>query len=151
MGFSVSGSVAIISIGVLVAFGVMFPAVVDSGHQVSEAQSTQSERILEQQNTEITIDNATYDGTNLTVDVVNDGTVALDVGETDVIVDGHYAGLDPGATTVYPTLNKTDGDATTSVWLSGEVLEVTVAVDSRPDRVKVVTETGVADVRREIG
>lgn len=143
MGFSVSGSVAIISIGVLVAFGVMFPAVVDSSHQVSEAQSTQSERILDQQNTEITIDNATYDGTNLTVDVVNEGTVALDVEETDVIVDGHY--VTPDETTVYQSLNKTGGEATTSVWLSGEVLEVTVAVDPRPDRVKVVTETGVSD------
>ena len=150
MGFSVSGSVAIISIGVLVAFGVMFPAVVDSSHQVSEAQSTQSERILDQQNTEITIDNATYDGTNLTVDVVNEGTVALDVGETDVIVDGHYVDFEPEETTVYQTLNKSDGDATTGVWLSGEVLEVTIAVDSPPERVKVVTETGVSDVT-EVG
>lgn len=148
MGFSVSGSVAIISIGVLVAFGVMFPAVVDSSHQVSEAQSTQSERILDQQNTEITIDNATYDGTNLTVDVVNEGAVALDVEETDVVVDGHY--VTPDETTVYQSLNKTGGEAATSVWLSGEVLEITVGVDAQPDRVKVVTETGVSDATGEI-
>lgn len=143
MGFSVSGSVAIISIGVLVAFGVMFPAVMDSSQQVSEAQSTQSERILDQQNTQIHINATAYDAGTLAVDVVNEGTVALDVDETDVIVDGEY--VTPNATTVYQTSDKTDGDASTNVWLSGEVLEVVVELDSSPDRVKVVTETGVSD------
>lgn len=148
MGFSVSGSVAIVSIGVLVAFGVMFPAVIDSNQQVSEAQSTQSERILEQQNTEIHINDSSYDGTNLTVEVVNRGTVALDVGETDLLVDGEYAR--PNQTTVYRSLNKTDGETATDVWLAGEVLEVVVEIDTRPNRVKVVTETGVADRTEEV-
>lgn len=147
MGFSVSGSVAIISIGAIVAFGVMFPAVIDSSHQVSEAQATQSERILDQQNTAIRVDDAVYDGTNLTVTVVNEGTVALDIDETDVIVDGEY--VSPDATTVYRTLNKTDGDASTGVWASGEVLEIVVSV-ADPGRVKIVTETGVADSTREV-
>lgn len=147
MGFSVSGSVAIISIGAIVAFGIMFPAVIDSSHQVSEAQATQSERILDQQNTAIRINNSVYDGTNLTVDVVNEGTVALDIDETDVIVDGEY--VSPNATTVYQTLNKTDGDESTGVWVSGEVLEIVVSVED-PNRVKVVTETGVADSTEEV-
>lgn len=148
MGFSVSGSVAIISIGVLVAFGVMFPAVIDSSHQVGEAQSTQSERILEQQNTQVRINDSTYDGTNLTVTVVNEGTVALDVDATDVIVDGAY--VQPDETTVYRSPNKTDGDGSTNVWLAGEVLEVVVATDTEPNRVKIVTETGVADATEEV-
>lgn len=147
MGFSVSGSVAIISIGALVAFGVMFPAIIDSSHQVGEAQSTQSERILEQQNTQIRINDSTYDGTNLTVTVVNEGTAALDVDETDTIVDGAY--VQPDETTVYRSLDKTNGDGSTNVWLSGEVLEIVVAVDS-PNRVKIVTETGVADATEAI-
>jgi len=142
VGFSVSGSAAIISIGVLVAFGVMFPAVIDSSHQVSDAQSTQSERILEQQNTEIRINQSTYGSGNLTVEVVNEGTVALDVDETDLIVDGAY--LTPDNTTVYQSLDKTNGDTGTNVWLAGEVLELTVETDE-PDRIKVVTETGVSD------
>lgn len=147
MGFSVSGSVAIISIGALVAFGVMFPAVIDSSHQVSEAQSTQSERILEQQNTQIRINESTYDGTDLTVEIVNEGTVALDVNGTDVIVNGTY--VTPDNTTVYQTLDKSVGDTSTEVWLSGEVLEVVVSVDD-PNRVKVVTETGVSDATEEV-
>ena len=147
MGFSVSGSVAIISIGAIVAFGVMFPAVIDSSHQVSEAQSTQSERILDQQNTGIRINDSVYDGTNLTIEVVNEGTVALDIEETDVIVDGEY--VTPDATTVYQTLNKTDGDASTGVWLSGEVLEIDVEI-ADPQRVKIVTETGVADTMEAV-
>lgn len=138
---------AIISIGVLVAFGVMFPAVIDSSQQVSEAQSTQSERILDQQNTEIHINDTTYDGDTLTVTVVNAGTVALDVEETDVIVDGEYR--NPNGTTVYPTRNTTSGNTETEMWLSGEVLEIVVTVEN-PSRVKIVTETGVADSTREV-
>lgn len=148
MGFSVSGSVAIVSIGVLVAFGVMFPAVIDSNHQVSEAQSTQSDRILDQQNTEIHINDSSYDGTNLTVRVVNGGTVTLDVDETDLLVDGEY--VRPNETTVYHSLNTTEGEPSTDVWLTGEVLEFVVELDSRPDRVKVVTERGVADWTRGV-
>lgn len=148
MGFSVSGSVAIVSIGVLVAFGVMFPAVIDSNHQVSEAQSTQSDRILDQQNTEIHINDSRYDGTNLTVEVVNEGTVTLEVSETDILVDGEY--VTPNQTTVYRSTNTTDGKTTTDVWLASEVLEVVVELDSRPTRVKVVTETGVSDLTQEV-
>lgn len=148
MGFSVSGSVAIISIGVLVAFGVMFPAVIDSSQQVSEAQSTQSERILDQQNTEIHINDTTYDGENLTVAVVNEGTVSLNVEQTDVIVDGEYHS--PNVTTVYRTKNMTQGNTDTRIWLSGEVLELVVAVDSDPRRVKIVTETGVSEATMEV-
>lgn len=148
MGFSVSGSVAIVSIGVLVAFGVMFPTVIDSNHLVSEAQSTQSDRILDQQNTEIHINDSSYDGTNLTAEVVNKGTVALEVSETDLLVDGKYVA--PNETTVYRSLNKTSGDTATDVWLTGEVLELVVELDSRPARVKVVTETGVSDLTQEV-
>lgn len=150
MGFSVSGSVAIISIGVLVAFGVMFPTVIDSSHQVSDAQSAQSERILDQQNTDIRINQTSYDsGANeLTIEVVNEGTVALEVDETDVIVNGTYE--TPNGTTVYQTLDKANGDSSTNVWLSGEVLEIVVGADSKPGRVKIVTENGVADATEEV-
>lgn len=146
MGFSVSGSVAIITIGVLVAFGVMFPTVMDSSHQLSEAQASQSDRILEQQNTEIRINDSNYDGTNLTVTIVNDGTSTLAVDETDVIVDGQYTRSND--TTVYSSLNSTGGDGATNVWLSGEVLEIVVEYDTNPDRVKVVTTNGVSDIIR---
>lgn len=150
MGFSVSGSVAIISIGVLVAFGVMFPTVIDSSHKVSDAQSAQSERILDQQNTDIRINQTDYDSgaDELTIEVVNEGTVALEVDETDVIVNGTYE--TPNGTTVYQTLDKTNGDSSTNVWLSDEVLEIVVGADSKPGRVKIVTENGIADATEEV-
>ncbi len=141
---------AIIFIGVLVAFGVMFPAIVDSNYRVSDAQSTQSERILEQQNTDIRITNTTYDATSgeLTIDVVNDGTIALTVNETDVIVDGTYQSVP--ATTVYQGPAKQDGDTDTDVWLAGELLEITIDSGEEPGRVKIVTETGIADASEDI-
>lgn len=146
MGFSVSGSVAIIFIGVLIAFGVMFPTIMDSSQQLGDARSEQSDRLLEQQNTEIIIQNATYDsGANeLTVNVTNNGTVSLDINETDFLVDGEYR-------VVGGTDSSIDGDTTTEVWLPGEKLVVTItSVTSTPSRVKVVTENGVSDYTEAI-
>lgn len=141
MGFSVSGSVAIIFIGVLIAFGVMFPAIMESSQQLGDARSAQNDRLLEQQNTEVIIQNATYDSgaDELTVNVTNNGTVSLDINETDFLVDGEYRTVDGGDSSI-------DGDTTTEVWLPGEKLVVTItSVTSTPSRVKVVTENGVSD------
>lgn len=139
MGFSVSGSMAVILIGVLVAFGVMFPAVLGSSQQLGDAQAAQGDRILEQQNTDIAINETTYDAGeetfNVTVD--NAGTTDLDVETTDVLVDGTYR---------VPERTAVGGDGETGVWLPGETLRITVGnVSSQPGSVKVVTETGVAD------
>lgn len=150
MGFSVSGSTAIIFIGVLVAFGVMFPAVMDSNERMGDAQAGQSDRLLEQQNTEIRINRTQYDGgTNeLTVEIESEGTVALGVPKTDLLVDGQY--VEPDGTTVYESLDSQTGDANTTVWLAGEVLEVTASYDATPERVKIVTENGVSDATEEV-
>ena len=142
MGFSVSGATAIVFLGAVIAFGSAYPAVVDSTEAISQAQGEQSDRILEQQNSEITVETAAYDAGNdtVTATVSNSGTTALAVADVDVLVNGTYR---DGATV------EVVGNTETDVWLPGETLRVAVTGTSATAgdelRLKLVTGPGVAD------
>jgi flagellar protein FlaF len=143
MGFSVSGATAIVFLGAVIAFGSMYPAAVDSAEQVSTAQAEQSDRLLERQNTELSVLAGRYHAGNdtLTARVANNGTTALAVADVDVLVDGGYR---ENATVVAA------GSADSALWLPGETVTVTVegvtpASPGEPLRVKLVTGSGVAD------
>ncbi|WP_254830933.1 hypothetical protein [Haloglomus salinum] len=142
MGFSVSGATAIVFLGAVIAFGSAYPAVVDSTEAISQAQGQQSDRMLEQQNSELTVETATYYAGNdtLTANVSNSGTTALAVGEVDVLVNGTYR---DGATV------DVVGNSGSEVWLPGEVLRVEVSATPNTAgdelRLKLVTGPGVAD------
>lgn len=135
MGVSVSASAAIIFVGLFVSIGMVYPALANGYEQVQEAETDAADRELETKNTEISIANATYSSGTLTVEVTNDGTTALAVDATDVLVDGNYR-------TGFDSLT-VDGDPDTSLWLPGETLRVELSESTRPDRVVVVTEGGV--------
>ncbi len=142
MGFSVSGATAIVFLGAVIAFGSAYPAVVDSTEAISQAQGEQSDRILEQQNSEITVETAAYDAGNdtVTANVSNSGTTALAVADVDVLVNGTYR---DGATV------EVAGNGGSDVWLPGETLRVAVTGTSATAgdelRLKLVTGPGVAD------
>ena len=142
MGFSVSGATAIVFLGAVIAFGSAYPAVVDSTEAIADAQGQQSDRILEQQNSEITVETADYDAGNdtVTANVSNSGTTALAVADVDVLVNGTYR---DGATV------EVVGNTETDVWLPGETLRVEVTPTSATAgdelRLKLVTGPGVAD------
>lgn len=137
MGFSVSASAAIIFVGLVVAFTTVYPAVDNGFERVSAAREDSEDDLLATQNTAIELANVSYDGGNdtLTVEVNNTGSTALSLADTDLLVDNEYR---EGNTSV-------DGDAETDVWLPGETLTFEVSVSPAPDRVRVVTEHGVAD------
>ena len=142
MGFSVSGSAAIIFVAAFIGFGMFYSATANGFEQVTDAREDQQDRLLEQQNTGISIISATWnsDGNDeLVVAVNNTGSTTLSVSDTDLLVDNDYqAGFE---TTV-------DGDGSTDVWAPGTQLTITVtSLDSRPDRVKVIAENGIADTR----
>ena len=142
MGFSVSGATAIVFLGAVIAFGSAYPAVVDSTEAIADAQGEQSDRILEQQNSEITVETAAYDAGNdtVTANVSNSGTTALAVADVDVLVNGTYR---DGATV------EVVGNTETDVWLPGETLRVEVSATPNTAgdelRLKLVTGPGVAD------
>ncbi len=150
MGISVSASTAVVFLGVFIAAGTLYPAVSNGVEQVTTAQQQQGDRILAQQNTAINVTDATYNTTTgeLRVNATNDGTTALDLTETNLLVDGAPNSTENDFTTSIA------GDTGTTVWLPGETLNVSVdpgnagtSGETPPNRVQVVVEYGVSDAR----
>lgn len=140
MGFSVSGSAAIVFAGMFIAFGLFHAAASDSFERVTEARQAEGDTALDQQNTAIVIRSATYDnGTDqISLDVENTGASALSLNGTDVLVDNEYVtGWQSGATI--------GSDSDTDLWHPAETVTLTISATTRPDRVRVVTAHGVAD------
>jgi len=138
MGFSVSGSAAIIFAAMFVGFGMFHSATVNGFETVSDAQQDRTDRTLVQQNTAIEIWSATWDGGagELTVRANNTGSTELSVDEVDLLADNRYVrGYDTSV----------GGDGATNLWLAQETLEITVTIlDADPGRVKLITGPGVA-------
>lgn len=140
MGFSVSGSAAIIFVGLMVAAGIAIPPMIGSFGSLASAQGGQVDRGVDALNTEFEIDEAIYDdgAEELTVDVTNTGSTTLGIEGTDLLLDGEMPGQDNVTTAI-------NGDATVELWLPGETLSITVGnVDTVPDRVKIVVENAVS-------
>ena len=128
MGVSVSASTAIIVAGLFFAFTAFYPVAANGFDRVTDAQQGIQERSLERQNTEFAVTNATYDGSTLTVEATNDGSVGLVASDATLVVDNEY--VDVGGAVADTTV---DGDADTELWLGGET------------RVVLVVESGVRD------
>ena len=137
MGFGVSGSTAVIFLGVLIATGTLYTAAAGSAEQVSDARDTEQEELLDRRNTAIDVDSVVYNASNdtLLVTVTNDGSTTLSVEDTSLLVDNEY---------VVPNVTRVDGDTETDVWAPDQSLVFETSNDSTPDRVKVVAENGVA-------
>ena len=132
MGFSVSGSAAIIFIGLVVAAGIAVPPVVGSFGSLAGAQGEQVDRGIDALNTEFEIESAAYDDSSdkLTLELENTGSTTLSRAGTSVLVDGD---IKPGV-------------AGEGLWVPGETITITVdGVDPKPDRVKIVVENGIAE------
>jgi flagellar protein FlaF len=139
MGFSVSGSAAIIFAAMFIAFGMWHTTATNGFERVSEAQNDRADAALDRQNTDVAIDSVVLNATSneMQVNATNLGASTLSIEETDVLVDNdYYAEWRTDATV--------DGTPGTDLWLPGETLVFNITVSSA-DQVKLVTETGVAD------
>ena len=141
VGFSVSGSAAIIFVGVMVAAGIAVPSLVGSMGALADSQGEQVDRGIDALNTEFKITSATYNASgqeNVQVELKNTGSTTLSVNKTSVLVDGTIQrDADILSTDV-------DGEPDTTLWLPGQTF--TIEIDySSPNRVKVVTENGIAE------
>lgn len=138
MGFSVSGAAVIVFAGLFVAFGMFYSATANTQERVNDAEQDWRDDTLAQQNTDFEIVDASYYSSNesLIVRANNTGAVSQSVAETDLLIDNSYR--DSFAE------RSVDGDSTTDLWLPGEQLRYNVSLPSQPDRVKLVTETGVS-------
>jgi flagellar protein FlaF len=138
LGFSVSGSAAIVFVGLFLAFSTAYTASANGFERVADARSAVDEESLDRQNTAIAVTNATYDAGNdtLRVDATNEGATALRVDAVDVVVDNAYR--DDFAD------RRVAGNASTDLWLPGERLHLELTATERPNRVKLVSGPGVA-------
>ena len=140
MGFSVSGSFAILILASFIAFGTLHTAGANTFERVSDATKETYDDELDRRNTAIEVANVSYVDGQLEVNVTNNGTTALAVNDTDLIVDNDYQRHDDGDVDVQVV--ESPGS---QLWLPGQTLSFTVTTPDTPSRVKVVTEYGVAD------
>jgi flagellar protein FlaF len=139
MGFSVSGSAAIIFASMFIAFGMWYTATANSFERVSEAETAGADSALTDRNTHVEITSAEFANGTLTITVNNTGAEQLSLSDTDLLVDGRIVGD-------WQADNATvEGYGDTDLWMAGEELTITLSRSSQPARVKIVTETGVAD------
>jgi flagellar protein FlaF len=140
MGFSVSGSAAVIFAALFIAFGMWYTASANSFERMNDANSERTDAVRATSSSGVNITSATYNATTeaLTVTVENTGAAQFTLDGTDLLVDGEYRdGWQDNATV--------DGNAQTRLWMGSERVTLSVSLSSQPGRVKVVTETGVAD------
>ncbi|WP_135305672.1 flagellin [Haloarcula amylovorans] len=140
MGFSVSGSAALIFVAMFIGFGMFYSATANGFENVNDARDAQADRTLEQQNTAIGLTSAVYNTTtdSLNVTVTNTGSTELAVSDVDLLANNRY--LTGYRTTV-------EGDETTDLWLPEERLVINATgVTTDPGRVKLVTGPGVSAV-----
>ncbi|AKH97835.1 hypothetical protein [Halanaeroarchaeum sulfurireducens] len=149
MGFSVSASTVIVFIAAFASVGMLYTSAYNGFEAIDDATMDQQDRALATENTAINVTDSTHDtsGTtdyvNLTVE--NVGSTALHVSQTDILLNGN-----PVTSSATVTVSTDDGTLTTGsdgtdLWLPGETLSVSIHKNSTDPRVKIVTETGVAE------
>ncbi len=139
MGFSVSGSFALIAIATLIATGMFVTATSDAVELITDAEGKVNDVDLTMRNTAVEFGNVTHNasgGNTLVIEANNTGATTLSLAATDVIVDNELR-------TTFDT-RTVDGDASTDLWLPGETLRIELSITPPPDRVKLVTGPGVA-------
>lgn len=150
MGFSVSGAVALLAIGLIVTAGMVYGTAFDELGTFASIREENGDDLLRRQNTAINITNisltedVSQELATVTVDVENEGSVALSVNGTDILIDNEY--IQQNSSDV---LIEVEGDSSRDTWEPGETLHIEVTkakyFTSNPDRIKIITETGVAE------
>ena len=151
MGFSASGALVVLFIGLLVSASYLYPSLEASVDRTHDASDAAEARLLRVQNTDFTLDSAEHDPANetLMIRVTNTGTTTLTVARVDTLSAGVYVdavAFDGGATMaqVDSVLASPTGHEEPTLWLPGETLVFGWRESTNPDRVTVVTETGRA-------
>ena len=146
-GLATSASLLVIFVGFVLALGSLYSVTANTGERVAEAGNEQRDRHEAVALTRVNVTAATWDSADgdLTVRINNTGDTTLSVPAADTIVDGTYVGIED-----YERVEVAGHDS--DVWRPGEqlVLEDRDTVSTfatPPDRVKFVTEVGVADTR----
>jgi len=136
VGLSVSASFAILTIAFF--FGVA--ALVDTAFYSMDALMDSAEDIadarMEWARTHIALDNATFNGSKVLVNLTNTGSTVLDVKGVSVLVNGTYV--------EHNITNATVGGIATDIWSPNEKLRLELNITaSTSQRILVATGNGV--------
>jgi len=136
MGLSVSASFAIIAVAFF--FGVA--ALVDTAFYSMNALMEGAEDVagvrMEWGRTKIALDNATFNGTLVLVNLTNYGSTVLDVKGVSVLVNGTYVEQN--------IINATVEGKSSDIWSPNEKLRLELNMTASPsERVLVATGNGV--------
>lgn len=160
MGFSTSGAVIIILIGLLVAFSAIVPTVFDITDRTGDAFSAQNDQLRDQKNTAIAVvsfeptEDADGNVIGGTVNVTNDGSRSLSVDRTDLVVNGAYYPTDASDTETTTIIADNDERSSSDIWLPGTHLEIEIdnerleteyEIGGDDDRVRIATDRGIAE------
>lgn len=154
MGFSLSGSFALLLLAFFITAGMIIPTAATSLEGIRDAYRSSNDQSLHQGNSGIEITNATWvdpsvvDGDEyLAVNATNDGTTTLRVSNTDLLTDSVYQSDF--------SVREVEGDPDTDLWQPGERLYFesnSSTLDTNPldpgdapSRVKIVSDFGVSD------
>ncbi|WP_135362739.1 flagellin [Halosimplex halophilum] len=149
MGFSVSGSLVVVLLGLFVALSAYYGSVANAGERLHDARAAESDRIDGIADSDIAItglDVVTDPSCGIRVEVNNTGSTELLLSDTDLLLDNGYRTGWAGAAVVDGTANGSEPG--TDLWLPGERLTVEeTGLDAAPRSVKVVSGPGVAATR----
>jgi len=149
MGFSVSGSLVVVLLGLFVALSAYYGSVSNAGERLHDARSAVQERADRIADADIAITGisvVTEPSCGVRVAVNNTGSTRLRLSDTDLLLGNSYrTGWAEGAV-VDGTANGSEPG--TDLWLPGERLTVEeTGLDAAPRSVKVVSGPGVAATR----
>jgi flagellar protein FlaF len=140
VGFSVSGTFAIVFAGIFIVGSMLYGTAANNAERLQDATHEQRQQLDAVADTAVNVTDVQLlaGGCGVAVLVNNTGDSDLLVNDTDLLLDGTYQ-------TGWEASAKVDGDASTDIWLPGEQLNASVdGLAAAPERVKVVTGPGVA-------
>ncbi len=138
MGFSQTAVFVIVfSTGLLMA-GVMLRGTLHAQQEITDGWREAEERTERQRNAALAITDVRKTGPTLIIEATNTGSITLDLGRADVLIDGSWA-------TSQITSIEVEGSAS-NVWPPASDAEVrlTPGVGPPPDDVALIADTGSA-------
>lgn len=136
LGASVSAATAVVLLGAVYHGGVIVGDALDAEAEVAIAEADAQRRFERERLTDLRIDSVSFVPglTELTISAKNTGGATIDLGDTDILLDGV-------ANALTITSRKVEGQ-TTEVWAPQTDLEVKGTTGAAPVRVAIIAPTG---------
>jgi archaellum component FlaF (FlaF/FlaG flagellin family) len=136
MGLSVSASFAILAVGFFFGVAVLADTAFSTMNSLVDAAQDAADARMDWARTRVALDNATFNGTLVLINLTNSGSTVLDVKGVSVLINGTYVG--------HNVTNATIGGVSTDIWSPNEKLRLELNVTaSASQRVLVATGNGV--------